>query len=154
MSEVIEFCGEEFRVGEKVGMMPMMRFARVGKREQERLRSGGQQTATDAMEAMDAALTLLEQCVHPDDWDRFERVTTEHHVGQEEYMRFAGRVMSLLASRPTGRSSDSSDGPLITEPSSTVVSSSPASAVIEDLNGRGRPDLAQVVRMRQESLSA
>ena len=151
MSDTVEFCGEVFQVGERVGVMQLMRYARVVKRVQERQRSGAKTTGVDEMEALDATLSLLEQCVHPDDWDRFERVTTEQGVDSEGYMTFAGQVMSLLAGRPTGRSSDSSGGPQTIEPSSTADSSSP---VISRLNDQGRPDLALLVRKRQESLSA
>ena len=151
MSDTVEFCGEQFRIGERVGMMPLMRYARMAKRAHELERSGQAASGEDELEAMDATLTLLEQCVHPDDWSRFERVTTAAGTGMDGYLEFAGQVMAAIAARPTGRSSDSSDGPRTIEPSSTDDSSSP---VIDRLNGQGRPDLALLVRKRQESLSA
>lgn len=157
MSDTIDLHGEEYRIGERVGLMPMMRYARVAKRQLEREKSGAKSDGMDEIESLDATLSLLEQCVHPDDWSRFERDTTAKGLGQEEYMEFAGRVMALLANRPTTRPFDSSDGPQTTEPSSTVVSSSPdtgPSRVVERFNQQGRPDLALLVRKREESLSA
>ena len=153
MTDTVEFLGEQFRVGERVGLMPMMRYARVAKRQMERQKSGAKSDGMDEVESLDATLSLLEQCVHPDDWDRFEKHTTQQGAGQEEYMEFAGRVMALLADRPTGRPSDASGGPQTIEPSSTEGSSSPATDVIGRLNDKGRPDLALVVRKRQESLA-
>jgi hypothetical protein len=150
VSGTVEFCGVDWRIGERVGLRPMMRYARVAKRQMQRAKSGGTSDGTDEIEALDATLSLLEQCVHPDDWEKFEQVTSAAGVDQEGYMDFAGRVMAQLADRPTGRSSDSSDGPRIIEPSSTDDSSSP---VIHRLNDKGRPDLALMVRKRQESLA-
>lgn len=154
MSDTVDFCGADFRVGERVGLMPMMRYARVAKRMLERQKTGAASDGMDEIEQLDATLSLLEQCVHPDDWSRFEQVTTEHGVDQEGYMEFAGRVMALLANRPTGQPSDSSDGLRIIEASSTAVSSSPEESVIQRLNDKGRPDLALIVRKRQEALTA
>jgi hypothetical protein len=153
VSGTVEFCGVDWRIGERVGLMPMLRYARVTKRAMQRQRNqktDDEAGGADLMEMYDATLSLLEQCVHPDEWDRFEQVTTEHGVDHEGYMDFAGRVMAALTDRPTTRSSDSSDGPRIIEPSSTDDSSSP---VIHRLNDKGRPDLALMVRKREESLA-
>ena len=155
MTETVEFCGTEFHVSERVGLMPMMRYARVVKRAMQREKSGAAGDGSDEIELFDATLSLLEQCVHPDDWDRFERVTTEQGADLDQYMEFSGQVMAVVAARPTGRSTDSSDGPRTIEPSSTVVSYSPGTeSVVRRFNENGRPDLALLVRRRQESLSA
>lgn len=160
MSDTVEFCGVEWRIGERVGLMPMLRYARVSKRAMQRQRNKSDDTEAaglDLMEQYDATLSLLEQCVHPDDWDRFEEVTTEHGVDHEGYMEFAGRVMAALADRPTGRSSDSSDGPQTIEPSSTGGSSSNGELpehtqrVIDRLNSQGQHHLALAVRDRHEA---
>ena len=157
MSDTVEFCGVEWRIGERVGLMPMLRYARTSKRIMQRARSSkdpdAEMAGADLMEMYDATLSLLEQCVHPDDWDEFEEVTTRHGVGHEGYMEVAGRVMAELADRPTGRSSDSSDGPRTIEQSSTVDSSLPdhTQRVIDKLNGQGQHHLALMVRERYEA---
>ncbi len=151
MSGTVEFCGEQLRLADKVGMMPVMRLARV----QQRIAGQDQVSNEEAAEVMVAMLDVVEQCIADADIARFERLATAHRVGTAEIEEFLDRVMQAVADRPTGRSSDSSDGPRTIEPSSTDVSSSPATgpdAVIERLNGQGRPDLALVVRRRQESL--
>ena len=153
MTDTVEFLGAEFRVNGRVGVMPMMRYARVAKRQMERQRNGGESDGTDEVEIFDATLSLLEQCVHPEDWSRFERHSETEGASHEELMEFAGKVMARLVDRPTTRPSDSSGGPQTTEPSSTGGSSSPAGRVIDRLNEKGRPDLALLVRRREESLA-
>lgn len=144
MSETVEFCGVQFRIAEKVAALPLMRFAKVAK-------AGVDATELDGMAAM---YDLLEQVIHPDDWAKFERHADQQRADGEQLLEVVQGVFVLLADRPTGRSSDSSDGPRTIEPSSTGGSSSPGSNVITRLNGQGRPDLALLVRKREESLSA
>lgn len=143
MSESVEFCGEKFRVADKVGAMPIMRFAKIAK-------AGVDANELDGLAAL---YDVLEQCIHPSDWYRFEQHADAQHADGEQLLAVVQEAFTLMAQRPTQRSSDSSDGPQTIEPPSTAVSSSPDS-VIDRLNGQGRPDLALVVRRRQESLSA
>lgn len=157
MTETVEFHGQQFHVAERVGMIPMMRFASFTKRQMRRLADGHEPTGDDEIESLAAAYELLEQCVHPVDWERFVDHASAEHLDMEELMEFVGTVMAVVAARPTGRSSDSSDGPRTIEPSSTADSSSPATGperVIARLNAQGRPDLALMVRGRQESLAS
>lgn len=144
MTETVTFQGAEFHVAERVGLMPMMRFALVA------------QSGVDAneMEGLAAMYELLQQCIHEDDWKRFERHATDSRASGDELMELVGEVMTVVAARPTGRSSDSSAGPRVIEPSSTVDSSAPGTGrVIDMFNQKGRPDLALLVRRRQESLT-
>lgn len=146
-TEEVDLLGEKFHVAEKVGLMPAMRFAMVA------------QSGVDAneIEGLAAMHELLRQCVHPQDWDRFQRHAVTVCADGDELMECVGTVMAVLANRPTGRSADSSDGPRIIEPNSTEGSSSldtGSEKVIQRLNERGRPDLALIVRERQEWLSA
>lgn len=143
----VEFCGEQLKLADKVGMMPIMRLARV----QQRLAGKAEHTNAEAAEVMVAMLDVVEQCLADEEHARFEHLATVNRVGTSEIEAFLGVVMQAVADRPTGRSSDSSDGPRTIEPSSTDDSSSP---VIARLNAQGRPDLALLVRKRQESLSA
>jgi hypothetical protein len=140
VTATVDFFGKDFRVAERVGLMPMMRFAVLAK------------TGIDAneMEALAAMHDLLKNCIDDDDWPRFEQHASEKRADGDDLMEVVGKVMVALADRPTGRSSDSSDGPRIIEPSSTDDSSSP---VIHRLNDKGRPDLALMVRKREESLA-
>lgn len=140
-----ECHGQDFHLPERVGLMPMMKFAVLAK----------QGESVDEMEGLAATYELLRQCIHPSDWVRFEQHVTDQRLDHDELLEVVGKVMVALTDRPTGRSSDSSAGPRTIEPSSTDDSSSPAAeAVIHRFNEAGRPDLALVVRKRQESLTA
>lgn len=143
-TEVVNLLGADFHIAEKVGLMPVMRFATVA------------QSGVDAneMEALAAMHELLRQCIHPEEWGRFQKHATDVAADGDQLMECVSAVMVIVGARPTGRSSDSSGGPRIIEPSSEVVSSSPATdRVVEKFNANGRPDLALLVRKREESLT-
>ncbi len=144
-TETVEFLGERFHVAERVGLMPMMTFAKVAQ-------SG---VDTDSIAGLAAMHDLLEEALHPDEWDRFQNHARKERASGEELMAVVGEVAVIVAARPTGRSSDSSAGPRTIEPSSTEGSSSPGTGrVIDRFNQGGRPDLALLVRKREESLTA
>lgn len=136
----LTFLGEQFRVTQP-GALALMRFARSAK---------GGSDAND-LDGLAAMYDLLSQVLEPDDWARFEAHADRCHATGDQLLGFVQEVLVSVAERPTGRPSDSSAGPQIIEPSSPDDSSSP---VIRRLNDQGRPDLALLVRKRQESLSA
>lgn len=133
-AETITFGGEEFRIADKVGLMPLMRFAHVA--------SGG--VDAEDMAGLVAIHDLLEQCFPEDEWSRFQRVATKTRADGAELMGVIKSVFEAIGRRPTGRSSDSSDGPTPT-PLRSVDGSS--SEVIARLQSKGRPDLAYMVDM-------
>jgi hypothetical protein len=137
----VEFAGERFATADKIGLMPLMRFAKVAK------------AGTDSgdMEGLAALYDLLQQCVAPEDWARFEAAADRSRADGEELMKVMSDVMEVMAKRPTSRPSDSSAGPTITPPSSEGDSSS---RVARRLEQEGRPDLALVVELAAESRSA
>lgn len=147
MTGTVEFWGEQLKLADKVGMMPVMRLARV----QQRVAGSSKPSDADAAELMVAMLDVVEQCLADEEWSRFEHLATIHRIGTREIEAFLDTVMLAVADRPTSRSSDSSDGPRTIEPSSTDGSSLP---VIDRFNAQGRPDLALLVRKRQEALTA
>jgi hypothetical protein len=143
-TETFDWLGGTFHVAPSIGLMPMLRFANVAK-------SG---IDSKELEAMFAMHELLRNTIHPDDWERFQIHAADNYADGDELMEVVAKVMAIVGDRPTGRSSDSSAGPRTIEPSSTVVSSSPAmDNVIDMYNAKGRPDLALMVRRRQESLT-
>lgn len=140
----VELCGESFRVAERISSLAVMRFAKLAK----------QGVDADTMAGAAALYEVLEQCIDPADWSRFEEVADRERVGGDELLGVVRAAFAEVAGRPTSRPSDSSDGPRIIEPSSTAGSSSPDTAqVIGMFNERGRGDLALLVRRRQESLA-
>lgn len=141
----VELLGKAFTVADEVGTMPLMRFARLAEDGLD----------ADEMEGLAAVYDLLEQCLDPADWTAFQRHATKTRANTEVLMEFVAEVLAMVGERPTERSSDSSDGPPATEPSSEVVSfSQGAQRQIDRLNAEGRPDLALAIRKRQESLTA
>lgn len=164
----VEFAGEEFVIADKIGLMPLMRFAHAAK-------SG---LDSDDMEGMAAMYDMLRQCIADDSvflfqghritrdeaselppeaveqvtvyggWDAFEAHATRERVDDPgELFGVVRRVMAILSERPTTRPSDSSAGPPETAPTSTADSSS--LEVVRRLKSQGRPDLAMAVLRQQ-----
>lgn len=154
MAAALTFHGERFRVAGKIGLMPLMRFAKLAQAGVD----------TDEMDGLVAIYDLLEQCIDTsrycagcgeaerdgccdgrrivDDWTRFTVLATAHRDQGEELLDIVKQAVELMADRPTLRSSGSSDGPPSTSGSSTEGSSSP---VVRRLERRGRPDLGLIV---------
>ena len=138
MSDV-SFGGESFAAAESIGLMALMRFAHVA-------RSG---TDANDMAGLAAMYELLEQCIEPSDWERFQQTAMRTRATGDDLMRVVKDVIQAASARPTGRSSDSSDGPTATAPSSE--SSDAPLRVVRRLESEGRPDLALMVTMAQEA---
>ncbi len=141
MSEPIEFLGEKFAIAERIGLMPLMRFAKVAK-------SG---VDSDDLDGLAAMYDLIQQCVSEEDWVRFEDHADKMRADGDQLMGFVQRVVTELAERPTQRPSDSSDGPQPTPQSSGGDSSS---RVVRRLEEARRPDLALAVVRAQEARAA
>ncbi len=135
MASPVEFGGESFAVADRIGHMALMRFAKAA------------QAGVDSsdMAGLAAMYDLLEQCIDPADWPRFEKAADRTRADGEELMRVVVEVMARVTDRPTSRPSASSDGPRVTEPRSEVDFSSP---VMDRLSGR--PDLQLMVVQAQE----
>lgn len=139
MPRSIEFLGESFEVAEKVGLMPLMRFAAAAKRGAE----------TESMDGLVAMYELIEQCVAPQDWERFQQHCIAQHADEDDLLeKFVPKAIEVISGRPTERPSDSSAGSPVTGTSSEGGSSS---QVIARLEAQGRPDLALVVQQAQQA---
>ena len=140
MSE-IELAGERFAMAENIGAMPLMRFAKVAK--------GG--ADSDTLDGLVAMYDLLEQCIDPADWSRFQAHADKVRADGDQLMEVVGKVFEVLAERPTSRPAVSSGGSKSTKRKSAPGSSS---KVIRRLEKSGRPDLALMVTMADEARSA
>ncbi len=134
----ISFAGETFTISERIGLMPLMRFAKVAQ--------GG--ADTNDLAGLAAMYDLLEQCFPSEEWQRFQNVADREHSDGDELMKVVSDVFEVLSARPTERPSVSSDGPSTVSVRSADGSSSP---VIDRLVSQGRPDLALLVTRAQES---
>lgn len=135
----VSFMGAEFAVADKIGLMPLMKFAKIAKQ-------GVDSSDQDGLAAM---YDMIEQCIADDEWDRFEAHATKTRADDEELLQVIKDVMQILSERPTSRPSDSSAGPQQTAPTSAEDSS--ALEVVRRLNSgpHPRPDLAMAVLRQQ-----
>jgi hypothetical protein len=134
----VEFSGESFAIADKIGLMPLMRFAKTAKAGAD----------SEDLEGLVAMYDLLEQVIDPADWDRFVNVASRDRVDGETLMSVVGKAIKAMTGRPTQRSSDSSDGPTSIPGNSAGDSSSQVVARLEE---QGRPDLALVVEMARSA---
>lgn len=134
----VDFHDEQYRITDKVGAMPLMRFSKLAQ--------SGDVSEQDALIAM---YDLIEACFDPIDWERFQQAAMKHRADSDELMAVVSQVFLVLADRPTSRPSDSSDGPLTTAPSSTSTHVDRAIARLD-----GRPDLQLMVTKAQEAMAS
>lgn len=112
----VEFLGSDYLMAEKIGLMPLMRFAHVSSKG---LDSGD-------MEGLAAMYTMIQDCIDPADWKRFEADAIEKKAEAEDLFDVVKRVIEILSARPTQRPAESSAGPRLTSENSKASSSSPA----------------------------
>lgn len=136
----IEFFGEQFQVAEKIGLMPLLRFAKAAK--------AGADSAD--LESLTVMYDLLEQVIAPSEWERFQKVADDNRADGEELMQVVSTAIELLTARPTSRPSASSDGPPTTSTNSTDVS---YLRVKQRLEQEGRPDQAYVAMLAHRARS-
>ena len=151
------FHGETLHLPERVGLMPLLRFAHAAQ--------SGLDTAD--FEGMAAMYDMLRDCFDNEatvvnradgltvrtagSWDRFIDLSTRHKSGEDELLQVVQDVIELLTARPTRRPSSSPGGRSSTGPSLTVISSSVERAL--ELQS-GRPDLQQVTLEVAEARAA
>ncbi|WP_328344785.1 hypothetical protein [Micromonospora sp. NBC_00421] len=104
----VTFMGEDYRIADRVGLMPLMRFAVAA-------RSGME---SDDMEALAAMYSLIKDCIDAPEWARFERDATDKKADQDDLLKVVTDVIQVLTARPTQRPADSSAGPQPTSPTS------------------------------------
>lgn len=122
----VEFMGQWFRMADSIGLMPLLAFANSAKK-------GAQSEDMDGLAAMYA---LIRDCIHDEDWPRFERVAMDTKAEGDDIFEVVGRVMEKLSARPRERRGNSSAGRLPTSENSKAASSSP-----DTPPGRQLPDL-------------
>lgn len=127
----VERWGESFRVVHP-GDRALQRFAALA--------AGG--ADTDTMQGLAATDRFISQCLHPDDLQAFDAACDRVRANGDEFLAVIQDIFRTLMGRPTGQSSDSSDGLPTTNENSAGGSSS---RVIARLEGQGRPDLALLV---------
>jgi hypothetical protein len=89
LSEKVTFLGEVYRIADKVGLMPMMKFAHAS----------STQLDTGDMEGLAAIYAMLQDCIHPDDWARFERDAITKKAEADDLLPVVQQTVETLTSR-------------------------------------------------------
>lgn len=139
----VEFLGARFRMSDRVGLMPLMKFSMTAKRGVQ----------SDDLEGLAAMYALIRDCIDqtrpqkpvldehgqpvlkdgrpvteddgPSEWDRFEQHAIDIKAEAEDLFGVVSKVIEALSARPTRRPGVSSAGPQTTSASSKAISSSP-----------------------------
>jgi hypothetical protein len=121
--------GKDFRLAEKVGLMPLLSFAALA------------EAGVDTMDfrALATMYHLLQQIIHPDDWGRFQSHASEVRADADDLLGVVTLGLEAVSGRPSGPSNDSSAGPGTTSQSSLDGSTS---KVLSRLQTRGDLQLA------------
>lgn len=133
-TEVIMFAGRPFKVAEKFGLMPLVRFAYLSKKGLD----------TGDMESLAAMYDVMRQAIADDDWEAFCDHAANVHADGDELIEVVGEAIQVISSRPTRRPSDSSDGPSPTETSSSAGSSSPGSSELTPRQAQLREQIKEL----------
>lgn len=121
--DTVECLGGHYRVADKVGLMPLLKFAHTASLDVD---SGD-------MEGLVAIYDMLRDCLHEDDWERFQRDMTAKKAEADDMMPMVGAAIEVINARPTRQRSVSSTGPQPTGRPSTGTSSPPVRPGVEDL---------------------
>ena len=132
----VECMGETFTVQSDISAWAFADFAEAMEKN-----SDGDKFSAGTILAM---MKLLEDCVIPDEWDRFKALTRAKRASFDDLMQVIKDMTAARAERPTGRSSDSSGGP---EDTGLKSVSSAADKALEDSALRPDQKLA-VLRAR------
>lgn len=145
----VELRGQRFRVRPQgVSLLSLMKFAVIAKKGK----------TSDDMEGLAALYSLLQSCVHEDDWTAFEDHANKVGAKGEDLMGVVKDAVQAANGGPTQQLSGSPGGPSTTAGSSAADSSSRASSVPmgsrqvqKHLEEQGRPDIALVVMRAREA---
>ncbi len=111
--DTIVFYGETFTIADEVGAMPLLDFAAAAE-------AG---TSTGEMQGLAAMRQLLQDCLVPEDWPRFHRVSIEQKASDEVLMEVCVAVYGAVSGRPTESPSGLPDGRSTSSPSSNTSAS-------------------------------
>lgn len=108
----VEFMGGTYRISDRIGLMPLLKFAHAAA-------SG---VDSKSLEGMSAQYAMIRDCIDSDDWPRFERDAIDKKAGPMELDKVTADVVTMLTARPTSPPSDSSPGRQSTSDTSKVSS--------------------------------
>lgn len=131
----VELCGKRFRIADKVGLMPLLKF------------SAFSEVDVSDPRALGALYSMLKDCIHPGndgcgqcedckngsnracaeydpgDWHAFEDWACESKAEAEDLMEVVTKTIEIISARPTPQPSPSSAGRRSTRDDSMARSS-------------------------------
>lgn len=113
----IEFKGHTYKISDKVGIWPLMQFARAA------------EAGINVLDyrALAALHGFLQDCIAPEDWGRFQEDMISAKIDDADaLLDVATTVVQKVTSRPTQPQSGSSNGQPGASDGLTAVPSSPA----------------------------
>jgi len=138
-ARVVTLAGEDFRVAEKVGLMPLLKFSHAAdlRTDDERAYSALYEILRDVILEADEPCgecpgcktagtgATARDCVFADegDWERFQDHAVRCKADADELMDVVAQAIKVIAARPTGSPSGSSTGRRDTSRNSTAVRS-------------------------------
>lgn len=107
----IELLGKQFEVADRVGLMPLLRFAHLAKRG----------ATTEDVDALVTMYEILQSVIADADWDAFSEHATLQRATNEDILGCIKTAIETISSRPTPSPSGVPDGRRIIETSSSDV---------------------------------
>lgn len=129
--DVIVFMGRPFKVADKFGLMPLIRFGYLSKKGLD----------TDDQDGLAAMYDVIRQAIDPAEWEAFMDHAADTHADTDELMAVVARAIEVISGRPSVRPSDSSAGPHSTATSSSADSSSAESSGLTARQAQARDHL-------------
>jgi hypothetical protein len=145
-AQTVSFMGDDYRISERVGLMPLLKFANAADRGLN----------AEDMAGMAAMYAMIRDCIYKGeppcgsceactaaqpgtppsavgceqfvegDWDRFERAAIDKQAGPDELFDVVNEVIERVTANPTSARSDSSPAARSASTRSREPSSSPA----------------------------
>lgn len=135
-SDKVELLGKKFRIAERIGLMPLLKYASAADMSSEDPRALGAIYAMlrDCIYAGNPACGNCDKCTSnreimckaydAGDWQAFENHAIDTKADAEELMPVISQVMEIISGRPTPPRDGSSATPRVTQRVSTASKSS------------------------------
>jgi len=94
----VTVLGHSYKVADKVGLMPLLKFAHAA----------DQGIDSQDIEGLNAIYEMLNDCIAPADWDRFQKEMTKEKAFVDDLLPVVQQAIQIISARPTGEPSGSS----------------------------------------------
>jgi hypothetical protein len=127
-----------YRMADRIGLMPLLRFANASKRGID----------SSDMEGMAALYDMIRDCIDVAEWPRFQQDATDAKAEDEDLLRVVSEVIEVLTARKAAQRSGSSRGSRKTSEKSKALSSSPDTPPRREPPTDGLVSVAELARGR------